>query len=311
MSEFWVALESIFFKDANLLKRFHTWVGDRGPDIIIAIITFLIGRAIIRFIRQMIEKVMIHGNYDRTAMTFISQIAYYTMYGVLVLICINQIGIPTTSFVAAFGAFGIAIGLALQNNMSNFASGLLLLLFKPFKVGDWISTDNNVEGTVKSIQFMHTVIATKENKLVYVPNSLLTSQVVTNTTTVNERVMSFSFDINYANDHHKAIELLKTIFKSHDEIINADTLEIGIREFAENSVRIVAYPKVRTEKYWPVFYEIMSQVKDTFDANGIDIPYPQRVIHVYEAPEETKNNIDLVDNPESDADVTKDEQATI
>ena len=144
---------------------------------------------------------------------------------------------------AAFGAFGLAVGLALQGNLSNFASGLLILVFKPFKAGDWIAV-GGVEGSVKGIQMLNTAITTKDNKTVFIPNSTITTSQVSNSSYQTERYITFLFDIGYNNDHHKAIALLKQIFKEEPRILNADDLEIGIKEFGDNSVRIAAYPKV-------------------------------------------------------------------
>lgn len=280
MTAFWQDIQAILFKDVFFLKRLQEWLLDRGPDILLAIITFIIGRYIIRWIRTFVEHVMTRANYDKAAMSFVSQMVYYLLIVGLILVCVNQMGIPTTSFIAAFGAFGIAIGLALQNNISNLASGLLILMFKPFKAGDWIAV-GPIEGHVRRIQFMNTSIATKENKLVFVPNSMLTSQTVTNYSYLGERVIAFTFDIRYSNDHHKAIALIKKILEKNPKVLNAKNLEIGIRSFGEDSVQIGAFPRVKANNYWSVYYHTMSAVKDTFDANGIDIPFPQRVVYMH------------------------------
>ena len=195
------------------------------------------------------------------------------------MICLNQVGVPTTSFVAAFGAFGLGIGLALQNNLSNLASGLLILIFKPFRAGHVIQV-GDVVGSVKSIQFMYTVITTKDQKNVYMPNSLLTSQAVTNIAYTTERVIPFMFDIGYNNDHHEAIKILKNIFANDKRVLNPKDMEIGIAEFGDNSVRIAAYARVKSKNFLDVQYGIMSDVKDAFDKYGIDIPYPQRVVYL-------------------------------
>ena len=152
---------------------------------------------------------MTKASYDSAAMSFITQIINYALLVVgLILICLNQIGVPTTSFVAAFGAFGLGIGLALQNNLSNLASGLLILIFKPFRAGHVIQVGDTV-GSVKSIQFMYTIITTKDQKMCIYPNSILTSQAITNIAYTHERIIPFVFDIGYNNNHHEAIKILK------------------------------------------------------------------------------------------------------
>ena len=258
-----------------------------GTDIIAAIIIFIIGRYIAGFIKKVAIRMMTHANYDHTVITFVSQIIYYALMAIVLLSALNKLGIPTNSFLAAFGAFGLAVGLALQGNLSNFASGLLILIFKPFRAGDWIAV-GGVEGSVKGIQMLNTAITTKDNKTVFIPNSTITTSQVSNSSYQTERYITFLFDIGYNNDHHKAIDLLKQIFKEEPRVLNADDLEIGIKEFGDNSVRIAAYPKVAKADYLPVFYDVMSKVKDTFDANGIDIPYPQRVVYI-QKPDESES----------------------
>lgn len=266
-------------QSVTTLDQFKEFLLNHGPDVIYAIVIFIVGRYVARGFKNLAVRMMTHANYDHTVITFVSQLIYYAIMALVLLSALNKAGIPTNSFLAAFGAFGLAVGLALQNNLSNFASGLLILIFKPFNAGDWIAV-GGVEGSVKGIQMMNTAITTKDNKTIFIPNSIITSSQVTNSSYQEDRYITFFFDIGYQNDHHKAIALLKQVFQEDKRILNADTLEIGIREFAENSVRIAAFPRVAKADYYPVYYDIMSKVKDTFDANGIDIPYPQRVVYV-------------------------------
>ncbi|WP_302420601.1 mechanosensitive ion channel family protein [Megasphaera sp.] len=266
-------------QSVTTLDHLKDFLLNHGPDVIYAIIIFIVGRYVARVFKNLAVRMMTHANYDHTVITFVSQLIYYAIMALVLLSALNKAGIPTNSFLAAFGAFGLAVGLALQSNLSNFASGLLILIFKPFKAGDWIAV-GGVEGSVKGIQMMNTAITTKDNKTIFIPNSSITSSQVTNSSYQQERYITFFFDIGYQNDHHKAIALLKQIFREDRRVLNADTMEIGIREFAESSVRIAAFPKVAKENYYPVYYDTMSKVKDTFDANGIDIPYPQRVIYI-------------------------------
>lgn len=267
------------YQGFSTLDRLKDFLLNYGPDVIYAIIIFMVGRYVARAFKNLAVRMMTHANYDHTVITFVSQLIYYAIMALVLLSALNKAGIPTNSFLAAFGAFGLAVGLALQSNLSNFASGLLILVFKPFKAGDWISV-GGVEGSVKGIQMMNTAITTKDNKTIFIPNSSITSSQVTNSSYQSERYITFYFDISYQNDHHKVIALLKQIFREDKRVLNADTMEIGIREFADNSVRIAAFPKVANADYFPVYYDTMSKVKDAFDANGIDIPYPQRVVYI-------------------------------
>lgn len=282
MYEFLATASELLFKDANVLLKLREWFFSQAGNILLALIIFLVGRYIIRWIKNVAVRVMTRANYDTAAMGFVSQIINYVLLVGLLLVCLNQVGVPTTSFVAAFGAFGLGIGLALQNNMSNLASGLLILIFKPFRAGHYIEV-GDITGSVTSIQFMNTIITTKDQKRVYIPNSILTSQSVTNYSYMTERMIPFVFDIGYNNDHHEAIRILRDVFAKDKRILNAKYMEIGISEFGDNSVRISAFAEVKTSQFIDVRYSIMSDVKDAFDKHGIDIPYPQRVVYIQNA----------------------------
>lgn len=282
MYEFLATASELLFKDANVLLKLREWFFSQAGNILLALIIFFVGRYIIRWIKTLAVRVMKRANYDTAAMGFVSQIINYVLLVGLLLICLNQVGIPTTSFVAAFGAFGLGIGLALQNNMSNLASGLLILIFKPFRAGHYIEV-GDITGSVTSIQFMNTIVTTRDQKRVYIPNSILTSQSVTNYSYMTERMIPFVFDIGYNNDHHEAIRILKDVFAKDKRILNAKYMEIGISEFGDNSVRISAFAEVKTSQFLEVRYSIMSDVKDAFDKHGIDIPYPQRVVYIQHA----------------------------
>ena len=285
----------ILFKDANVLIQFRDWFFSQAGNILLALIIFWVGRYAIKWVKTFAVRIMTKASYDSAAMSFITQIINYALLVGLILICLNQIGVPTTSFVAAFGAFGLGIGLALQNNLSNLASGLLILIFKPFRAGHVIQVGDTV-GSVKSIQFMYTIITTKDQKNVYIPNSILTSQAITN--------------IGYNNNHHEAIKILKNIFAADKRVLNPKNMEIGISEFGDNSVRIAAYARVKSKDFLDVQYGIMSDVKDAFDKYGIDIPYPQRVVYLQNVDNSTGEikgtkkkatgtDVAIDDNPES------------
>lgn len=263
----------------SYVDRIINFFIEHGPSLIVALLIYIVGMYLARFIRDVAMRMMKRANYDHTVVSFVSQIIYYGLLAIVLLTALNSAGFPTTSLLAAFGALGLAIGLALQSNLANFASGLLILIFKPFRAGDLI-TVGSVTGTVRSIQFMNTTIVTKEMCTVFIPNSMLTSQQVTNSTYQDTRVVPFVFDIGYDNDHHKAIKIIREIIESDERIVNREMVEVGIMEFGDNSVRIAAYPVVENANYMKVFYDTMSSVKDHFDAENIDIPYPQRVVHI-------------------------------
>ena len=279
MGNIFYSASEILFKDANVLIQFRDWFFSQAGNILLALIIFWVGRYAIKWVKAFAVRIMTKASYDSAAMSFITQIINYALLVGLILICLNQIGVPTTSFVAAFGAFGLGIGLALQSNLSNLASGLLILIFKPFRAGHVIQVGDTI-GSVKSIQFMYTIITTKDQRNVYIPNSILTSQAITNIAYTPERIIPFVFDIGYNNNHHEAIKILKNIFAADKRVLNPKNMEIGISEFGDNSVRIAAYARVKSKDFLDVQYGIMSDVKDAFDKYGIDIPYPQRVVYL-------------------------------
>ena len=161
---FFYSASEILFKDANVLIQFRDWFFSQAGNILLALIIFWVGRYAIKWVKAFAVRIMTKASYDSAAMSFITQIINYTLLVGLILICLNQIGVPTTSFVAAFGAFGLGIGLALQSNLSNLASGLLILIFKPFRAGHVIQVGDTI-GSVKSVQFMYTIITTKDQKM--------------------------------------------------------------------------------------------------------------------------------------------------
>lgn len=276
---FFDALQASVWKGQFWADKVNEWLKGHLADIILAILMFIVGWFILKFIGSSLSKFLVRRKYQTSATNFILKSVHIFLLVSLIMLCLEQAGLPTSNFIAAFGAFGIAVGLALQNNMSNFASGVLILLMQPLQVGDCVRI-NDKEGRVQRIDFMYTEILTVDRRTVFIPNSLVTSQAVVNFSHDDTRLIELYFDIGYNNNHHKAIEVLQDVFKKEKFIINPERTEIGISEFAENSVRIKALPMVRWSNFGPAKYSILSHVKDAFDANGIDIPYPQRVVYV-------------------------------
>lgn len=250
-----------------------------GGNIIIGLLILVIGIYIAKKGRNISKRLMKRSNVDPSAVGFISQILYFIIIIMVVIAALGRIGVPTNSFVAAIGALGLAVGLSLQNNLSNFASGILILIFKPFKVGDFIEAAG-VSGTVDEILIMNTVLYALDNRKIIVPNSKLTSENVSNFSSAENRKMPLTLDISYESDYKKAIEIIKAIFKEEIDIFDDPEPVVVLREFAANSMRIFALPWVKNQNFWAVHGRVMQRIKDEFDANNIEIPYPQSVIHV-------------------------------
>lgn len=250
-----------------------------GGNIIIGLLILIIGIYIAKKGRNISKRLMKRSNVDPSAVGFISQILYFIIIIMVVIAALGRIGVPTNSFVAAIGALGLAVGLSLQNNLSNFASGILILIFKPFKVGDFIEAAG-VSGTVDEILIMNTVLYALDNRKIIVPNSKLTSENVSNFSAAENRKMPLTLDISYESDYKKAIDIIKTIFKEEIDIFDDPEPVVVLREFAANSMKIFALPWVKNQNFWAVHGRVMQRIKDEFDENGIEIPYPQSVIHV-------------------------------
>lgn len=279
--DFFTALHTSIWKGQFWMERINAWIEANGADVVLALIEFAIGYYLLKLIRSFMVGVLERAQYDKTVGNFILKSVHYLLMIGLILFCLNQVGFPTGSILAAFGAFGIAVGLALQNNMSNFASGLLILFFKPLKVGDWVRVDS-LEGSVVKIDFMSTQLATKDKRMVFIPNSDITAKAVINYSHAETRFIEFIFDISYESDYRVALDVLKRVFALNPRVIKRPgvDIEMGIYNFSDNSVQLRALPEVDWGDYTAARYEIMAAVKDAFDEKGITIPYPQRVVHV-------------------------------
>ena len=252
-----------------------------GLKIIFAIIIFIVGRWVARFLSKVTLRVMEKREVDPTLRSFVGNLIFYTLLTFVVLAALGQLGIQTTSFIAVIGAAGLAVGLALQGSLANFASGFLLILFRPFKVGDFIE-GAGVTGTVESLQIFTTQLRTPDNKKIIVPNSSLTGDNIINWSATGTRRVDMVFGIGYEDDIDKAKALIHEILAADDRILDDPKPLVAVSELADSSVNFVARPWVKTGDYWGVYFDAMEAVKKRFDAEGISIPYPQSDVHVYQ-----------------------------
>lgn len=269
----------------NIVDFIKNFLTNNMGNIILGIIILMVGYYIAKFARAFMHRVFSSSKYDKTVNTFISELVYYGLLFITLITALGAWGVPQSSFVAIIGGLGLAIGLALQNNMSNFASGILLLIFKPFRVGDWVQLSGNklVEGTILRIELLYTVILSKTHRSIYVPNSKMTSDALINSSIRPLCRLRFDVDISYDEDHHRAIEVLRSVF-DRPHVVNQENLEIGITAFGDSSVTITAYPEFPMSQWREVYYGCMSDIKDKFDKAKINMPYPQQDVHVYDMP---------------------------
>lgn len=252
-----------------------------GLNLITALAVLVIGIWISKFIRRTIEKQLNKKEIDKTLVSFLINLIYFTLLTVVVLAALGQLGIETTSFIAVLGAAGLAIGLALQGSLANFASGFLLIIFRPFKVDDVVKLADE-EGYVEKIQIFTTQIRTFDNKTIIIPNSVITSGKITNYTAKEFRRVDLSIGISYGDNIKKAIESLMEVLNNHPKVLKDPAPFVGVKGYGDSSIDLSLKPWCKTEDYWDVFFDINEKIKEQFDAKGISIPFPQRDVHLFE-----------------------------
>lgn len=251
-----------------------------APQLLLAILTLIIGMWIINRVLNAADKAL-SKKFDPTLTRFVQNLVGIGLKLILLISVAGMVGIETTSFIAVLGAAGLAIGLALQGNLANFASGVLILVFKPFKAGDFIEGGGKM-GTVREIQIFTTVLMTPDNKKVIVPNSSITGDAITNFSAETTRRVDFVFGIGYGDDIDKARQTLKSLI-SEDKRIHKDPAEvIVISELGDSSVNFTVRVWVNAADYWGVYFDMHENVKKRFDSEGISIPFPQRDVHIYQ-----------------------------
>lgn len=268
------------YNEANVyLDMAIDFAYDYGFKLIGALLIFLVGKWIARRIQNIAVKLMRKNNVDETLVSFIQSLIYIMLMIVVVLASISVLGIETTSFVAILGAAGLAVGLALQGTLGNVGSGVLLISFRPFKVGDFVTVGGET-GTVAGISIFATTLHTLDNKVIIVPNSAVSAGNITNFSARETRRIDLKFGIGYGDDLKLAKSTLEEIMQADDRVLSDPAPFVGVSELGDSSVNFVFRPWVRSEDYWDVYFEMMEKVKLTFDAKGISIPYPQMDIHL-------------------------------
>ncbi len=251
-----------------------------GLRAIFAVVVFIVGRWVAKVMTNFVEKVMNKKKVDPTIISFVANMTYVALLVFVVLAALGQLGIQTTSFIAVVGAAGLAIGLALQGSLSNFAAGFLMIIFRPFKVGDYIE-GAGVAGTVESIQIFTTQLKSPDNKTVIIPNAKLTADNITNYSVKGTRRVDMVFGIGYGDDIDKAKKIMTDILGKDERIFKDPATKIAVVELADSSVNFIVRPWVKGDDYWDVYYDTTEKVKKSFDAENISIPFPQRDVHVY------------------------------
>lgn len=270
------------------MGRFAQYIQDSIPKlagfgmrVLIALAVFFIGRIIIGWIQRVVRRSLERSSADKGVEQFVDSFLKVGLYSLLIFSIAAKFGVDTASVAALVASGGVAIGLALQGSLSNFAGGVLILLLKPFEVGDYITEDTNKnEGTVKEIQIFYTKLSTIDNKTIVIPNGMLTNSSLTNATAKAERRLDLKVSISYQADLRKAKALLEDILMSDPCVMKDEEINVFVDDLADSAVVLGARAWVKNEEFWPTRWRLLETIKFTLDEEGIEIPYPQLTVHV-------------------------------
>ncbi|MCI5743494.1 mechanosensitive ion channel family protein [Phocaeicola faecicola] len=262
----------------QILDKLLNWGIDAGKSIIGAILIYVIGRFVIKQINRLVCKILTKRKLEISVQTFCRSLVNLLLNLVLVFAIISKLGVETTSLAALLASAGVAIGMALSGNLSNFAGGLIILVFKPFKVGDYID-GNNVSGTVKEIQIFHTILSTVDNRIIYVPNGSLSSNAIVNYSKQDMRRAEWTFGVEYGEDFEKVKAVLERIIAADARILKDPAPFIGLGALSASSVDIKVRAWAKTDDYWGVYFDMNRVVYETFNKEGIGFPFPQLTVH--------------------------------
>lgn len=254
---------------------------DFAVHVVLALVIFFIGSKLIGWVRKVIRRSLERSSVDKGVEQFVDSVLKAGLYALLLFSIGKRFGLDTTSVAALLASGGVAIGLALQGSLSNFAGGVLILILKPFVVGDYIIENaSGLEGTVKEIQIFYTKLVTLDNKTVVIPNGTLANHSLTNVTSQDRRKLDLKIDISYESDLKKGKELLEALLRKEEGILQDEEILVFVDSLGSSSVVLGARAWVKTEDYWKVRWRLLEEIKLTYDNNGIEIPYQQVTVHM-------------------------------
>lgn len=264
----------------KIFTDFQANIMTYGLDIFFAGTIFLVGRWAAHRIAEIVGRILASAKCDDTLAKFMVNLTYVALFAFVVIASLSKLGIETASFIAVLGAAGFAVGLALQGSLSNFAAGILVLIFRPFKVGD-VVTIGGVTGRVEEIQIFNTLLCSGDNIRYFVPNSQATGGVITNITAHDKRRIDLTVGVSYSDDLQKVRAVLTGILNSDPDVLKDPAAVVAVGELGDSSVNFYVRPFVKTELYWDARFRIIESIKREFDKNDITIPFPQREMHVF------------------------------
>lgn len=263
----------------SIVEQITHWGLSGIWKIVFALLIWFIGKKLISLSLKLLKKVFDRGSIDLGVVNFTMSIIKFALYAVLILMVIDELGIQTTSLITVFGSAALAVGMSLQGSLSNFAGGVLILIFKPFKVGDYIVV-GNYEGTVRTIEILYTKLTTVDNKVVMLPNGTLSNSNIVNVGAEDFRRLDIEMSIGYSSDLKLAKTLLNTIVNNNPAVIKDRDIKVIVKSLDESCVTLETRVWVKTEDYWDTRFTLLEEYKAEFDKNGIEIPFNQMDVHI-------------------------------
>lgn len=267
----------------SLVEGFQQALVAWGPSLVAAVAILVLGWFASRMLAAAARRALKRANVDETLVRFVGSLIYVTAMLLVTIAALGRLGVNTTSFAAVLAAAGLAVGLAFQGTLSNFAAGVLLIVFRPFKVGDYVEA-GGVSGTVEEVQIFTTVLKTPDNRRVIVGNADVMGGSITNFSANPTRRVDLVFGIGYADDLRRAKQVLERILAEDERVLKDPAPVVAVLELGESSVNFAVRPWVESADYWSVYFDVTERVKQTFDAEGISIPFPQRDVHLHSVP---------------------------
>lgn len=261
-----------------LMERLMNWGVETGGRIIGAVLIFIIGRLLISFLNKMVARLLVRRKVELSIQSFVRSLINILLTVLLIVAVIGKLGVETTSFAALLASAGVAVGMALSGNLQNFAGGLIVLLFRPFKVGDFIESQG-VSGTVREIQIFHTILTTPDNKVIYIPNGALSSGTVTNYSREDTRRVEWVIGVEYGENYDKVESTVRRMMAADSRILTTPAPFVALHALSDSSVNVVIRVWVKSADYWDVYFDMNKKVYSVFNEEGIGFPFPQLTVH--------------------------------
>jgi len=263
----------------SIVMKLQEWLAFYGLKVVAALVILVLGRIAAGILRRVLRNIMVKGKVEPTLISFVCSVVYVGLMAFVIIAALGKLGMQTTSFIAVLGAAGLAVGLALQGSLANFASGVLLVVFTPFKVGHFVEA-GGTQGTVKEIGMFSTVIKSVDNKRIIIPNAQVTGGIIVNHTAEDIRRVDLVAGVGYGDNLDEVRQTLEDILKNEPMVLESPAPTIAVSELGESSVNFVVRPWVKTADYWSTWFSLQEAIKKSFDAKGISIPFPQRDLHL-------------------------------